>query len=333
MNCRGLFQKNFFWIFLVGFFVSCNPSTDQKQAIENKPAAVLIKAPEFNADSAFGYVKAQTDFGPRAMNSSAHEACGEYLESFLKGKADRVIVQKVDLFAWDKKKLKVRNIIASFDTAASKRLLLCSHWDSRNWADQDSSRKDEPISGANDGASGVGVLMEIARILKEKKPGIGVDIILFDAEDYGQPENSGKPQVEESWCMGSQYWARHPHVPGYAPFLGILLDMVGGNQAVFTQEGNSRQYAQNWVNKIWETGHNLGYSSYFSYLQTPPIIDDHYYINTIAGIPCVDIIQFDESSPSRFYKHWHTHRDVIDHVSPQTLKAVGQTLLGVIFNP
>ena len=318
----------------VAVLASCQPD-EPKQPVSIAPAEkkdAVPASPVFNADSAFSYVKSQVDFGPRAMNTKNHEACGVWLIEKLKQFADTVYIQKGDVKGWDGKTLKATNIIASFLPKNSQRILIASHWDARPWADQDSIRPNDPVDAANDGASGVGIIIEMARLMKLNAPPIGVDLILLDAEDYGQPEDK-KPYVPDSWCLGTQLWAKNPHVPGYYANYGILLDMVGAKDAVFAQERNSVQFARNIVEKVWNKATGLGYGRYFTFDSSGPITDDHVYINSIAHIPCIDIIQHDPNSPSQtFYKYWHTHNDKIDFIDRNTLKAVGQTLLETIYN-
>lgn len=309
---------------------ACQQSGEQSAATKT-PARPAVPAPVFNADSAFNYVAQQVQFGPRVPNTIAHANCAAWLAKTMSGMADTVIVQSYRTRAFDGKVLDAQNIIASFRPESGNRILLCSHWDSRPFADQDSVRKDEPIDGANDGASGVGVLMEVARQLSIARPNLGVDIIFFDAEDYGQPEDSKFPPMEDSYCLGSQYWSNHLHVPNYTARYGILLDMVGATRSTFTQEGTSMQYAPYVVDLVWQAAHDIGYSDYFLPERTKGIIDDHFYINRIAGIRCIDIIHYDFQTPSNFWKHWHTHGDTIDKIDRNTLKATGQTLLEVLF--
>lgn len=294
----------------------------------NKPA---VKAPDFNADSAFAYTEQQVKFGPRVPNSTAHQQCAGWMATKMQEFCDTVIVQSYRVKAFDGKVLDSKNIIASFRPELGNRILLCAHWDTRPWADQDSVRKKEPIDGANDGASGVGVLMEVARQLALAKPSLGVDIIFFDAEDYGQPDDSEFPPMDDSYCLGSQYWSRNLHQPNYIARYGILLDMAGADQATFTQEGSSMQYAPYVVDMVWKAGNDIGYGQYFVNEKTKGIIDDHFYINRLAGIRCIDIIHYDYNTASNFWKHWHTHGDTIDKISRPTLKAVGQTLLEVLY--
>ncbi len=281
-------------------------------------------SPAFNADSAFWFTEKQVSFGARVTNSEAHRKCGDWMVAELKKTCDNVIEQKTTLTHFDGQKLNVRNIIAEINPKANKRILLCAHWDSRPYADEDNMNTDKPILGANDGASGVGVLMEIARVLKENPVNIGIDIVLFDAEDWG------KPNHENSYCRGSQYWSENLHKPSYKADYGILLDMVGAPNAKFAWEEYSVKYARPILEKVWKVGNALGYNN-FVYYQRSPITDDHFYVNEKAGIPTIDIIHFDTNTPSGFPEHWHTHRDNMNAIDRNTLKAVGQTLLEVIY--
>ena len=306
--------------------------TDPKPIDLTPQAALrLVEAPSFNEDSAYKYVLMQVQFGPRVPNTEGHEAAKNYLVNFLNDYADTVIQQQAKVKAFDGTILNATNIIASFNPSASKRIMLSAHWDTRPFADQDSDNQKEPILGANDGASGVAVLMEIARQLYLSPVEIGVDVVLFDAEDYGQPYFSEDPYMPDSYCLGSQYWAKNLHVPNYTAKFGILLDMVGAPNAVFTHEGTSVSYANDYLHEVWKIAHAAGFSSQFSYLQTSPITDDHLYINKIAKIPTIDIIQYDKSSESGFGWYWHTHRDNMDAIDKNTLKAVGQTVLQTVY--
>jgi Zn-dependent M28 family amino/carboxypeptidase len=205
-------------------------------------------------------------------------------------------------------------------------VLLCAHWDTRPFADQDIKDQDKPILGANDGASGVGVLLEIAAVLKKQPVEIGVDIVLFDAEDWG--DNSGA--VENSYCLGSQFWAKNPHVPSYKADFGILLDMVGAPNAVFGFEGYSLAEAQTYLSMVWSSANNAGYSGYFKNFERGYVTDDHVYVMKHLKIPMIDIIDCDLNTSSHFGKYWHTHADNMNAIDKNTLKAVGQTLLDVI---
>ena len=191
--------------------------------------------------------------------------------------------------------------------------------------------KDKPIDGANDGGSGVGILLEIARQLKNKAPEIGVDIVLFDVEDQGQPDN-GSRYIPDTYCLGSQYWAKNPHIKGYDAQAGILLDMVGAKDAVFTLEGTSINYASDFMRQVWDMAIKLKHSNHFKFQKTKQLTDDHLYINKLAGIPTIDIIQYDYATPSGFGAYWHTHDDTMEVISKETLQAVGETVLAIVYN-
>lgn len=315
--------------------VSCNNSNKKPVSgdNENKASGAKVTVPVFNEDSAYNYVKVQTDFGPRVNNTAAHEKCAVWLEQKLKSYTKDVSIQKATVRAYNGTSLNMKNIIASFNPDAPGRIMLCSHWDSRPYADwdEDKSKNRTPIDGANDGASGVGVLLEIARIISLNKINMGLDIIFFDAEDYGEPQDDTKKYNEDNWGLGSQYWAKNPHVPNYKAHYGILLDMVGVENANFTKEGFSMEYAPDVMNKVWDAAARIGYGGNFSNAQTNPITDDHYYVNKISGIPTIDIIHYDSQTSSGFYKYWHTTKDNLEHVDKRSLKAVGQTLLTVIY--
>ena len=290
-----------------------------------------ISIPNFNSDSSYYFVKKQVDFGPRVISTKAWDECSKYLVDKLNSYNAFVKVQEAPIKTYDGKEHVLRNIIASFSVEKNNRIALFAHWDSRHIADHDSVNTKQPILGANDGGSGVGVLLEIARNLNNQNPNIGVDIILFDAEDYGQPENSQYPIMNDSWCLGSQYWSKNPHIKNYYAKYGILLDMVGGENARFRYESTSAYYASDILKKVWDMAHKIGYSDYFIFKSSPQIMDDHYYVNTLMAIPTIDIIEFDPSTKTNFNKHWHTHADNMNNVNRKTLKAVGQTVLNVIY--
>ncbi len=292
----------------------------------NGQNTVSFSTPEFNRDSAYMYVADQVAFGPRVPNTDAHRLCGDYLVSKLKSFGAEVTEQKAELKACDGTVLQARNIIASYHVESKRRLLLAAHWDCRPWCDQDADDANfqKPVTGANDGASGVAVLLEIARQLPGMNLPFGVDLILFDAEDYGLPAWSVE-EKDDTWCLGSQYWAAHPHKEGYKAEAGILLDMVGGQNAVFLFEYFSLQYAPGLARQIWNAAADGGFDRFFIPQLGGSVVDDHYYINSVAGIPCVDIIDFDESRG--FCPQWHTVNDNLDHISASSLQAVGQTVL------
>ena len=317
-----------FLIFLITI-ISCN---SKQEKVTIKKSKDKIEVPNFNSDSAYFFVERQVSFGPRVISSKAWDQCSKYLTNKLESYGAKVIVQQAPITTYDQKKHTLRNIIGSYSPEKNNRIALFAHWDSRHVADYDTINTSQPILGANDGGSGVGVLLEIARNINLKNPKIGVDIIFFDAEDYGQPENSKFPTMNDSWCLGSQYWSKNPHKQNYFAKYGILLDMVGGKDAEFWQEGISSYYASNIIKKVWDIAHNIGYSNFFIYKKSPQIMDDHYYVNTITGIPTIDIIEYDPFSKTNFNKHWHTHADNMNNVNRETLKAVGQTVMRVIYS-
>ena len=314
-------------IFITLLLASCN--NNKTEEVKETPVKTVeakkTPTPDFNADSAYSFVKAQVDFGPRIPATPAHEKCAAYLVSKLKSYGFDVMIQKGTVETFDKKQFGFKNIIASFKPEAQSRILLCSHWDTRPWADEDSKDADKPFDSANDGPSGVGVGLEIARQISLLQPNIGIDIIYFDLEDYGTSGN------DESWCLGSRYWAKNLHKPNYYANFGVLMDMVGGPNAMFPKEGNSMNYDSNAVNKIWKAANDIGYGNYFS-PQTKQFvgIDDHVPVNE-AGIPCIDIIEYNQTTGG-FGDYHHTHKDNMSLIDKNTLKAVGQTLLEVIYS-
>jgi len=321
--------RNYIFFLLCFLLFSC--STDSIEKKSKKLKSPKVEVPKFNADSAYFFIEKQVRFGPRAISSKGWKNCAVWLEEKLKSYTPNVIIQEAPITTYDGKKHVLKNIIAEFSPDKNNRLALFAHWDTRHIADHDIKNKNKPILGANDGGSGVGVLIEIARQLSLKNPSIGVDIILFDAEDYGQPENSNYPIMEDSWCLGSQYWSKNLHKQNYFPRFGILLDMVGAENATFTHEGISLYYGENILRKVWKKAHKLGFGNYFIFQKSKQIIDDHYYVNLITGIPTIDIIEYDPLTETNFNKHWHTHKDDMENISKATLFAVGKTLLEVIY--
>jgi hypothetical protein len=294
-----------------------------------------VFVPEFNADSAYNHVQAQVDFGPRVPNTQAHVKCGEYLANKLEAYGAKVTNQYADLLAFNGTILKARNIIGSYNPESKKRILLFAHWDTRPWSDNDPDEKNHhtPVLGANDGASGIGVLLEVARLVNQQAPALGIDIIFFDAEDHGAPRFYNGNHKEEYWCLGSQYWSRNPHVEGYNARFGILLDMVGGKNAVFYRERYSEEYARSINKKIWKKAEELGYRAFFMDEKGETITDDHLFVNRIARIPSIDIVpNIVDSERSNFGDFWHTVNDDMSEIDRGTLKAVGQTVLAVIYH-
>ncbi len=283
-----------------------------------------IQRPDFSGDSAYMYVQKQVDFGPRVPGTTPHAKCAQFLYDELSRFADNVILQQGQATTFDKTKITIKNIIGEFNPEAKQRILLFAHWDTRPFADEDTKDQDKPILGANDGGSGVGVLLEVARQLSIKKPAWGVDIIFFDAEDWGSAT------VPDSYCLGSQFWGKNPHKKGYTANYGILLDMVGASDATFLMEGVSKQIAPHVLDKVWTTANSLGYYGKFLYRDQTGITDDHYYVYQYTKIPSIDIIHVQPGGS--FGSFWHTHNDNMSIIDKTTLQAVGETLLKVIYS-
>ena len=302
-------------------------------------AKVNPVGPSFNADSAYAFTKAQCDFGPRDMNSRGHDLCGEWIVSKFKEYGCKVTTQTATLAGYDGTKLRSRNIMASINPEATTRILLCAHWDSRPWADNDpdSANWRKPILAANDAASGVAVMLELARIIGKSKDEkafnkqLGIDFVCFDAEDWGTPQWADVADNADSWALGAQYWSKN--LPqGYEARYGILLDMVGGVGAKFYREGMSMQYAPEIVKKVWRAAREVGFGSYFPKEDGGVITDDHVPVNQFAKIPTIDIIPYyADCQQSSFGPTWHTLADNMENIDKNTLKAVGQTLVQVIY--
>lgn len=289
--------------------------------------------PDFNADSAYIYLQEQCDFGPRTMNSTAHDKCEKWIIQKFEQYGCKVTTQKATLNGYDGTPLRSTNIMASYNPKATTRIMFCAHWDCRPWADNDpdSTNWHKPIIAANDAASGVGVMIELARILKGSGLELGVDFICFDAEDYGTPQWFEGEDPGNTWALGAQYFANN--LPeGYAPRYGILLDMVGGVGAKFYREGMSMQYAPAIVKKVWNAARQVGYGSYFPKADGGMITDDHIPVNQTANILCIDVIPYyPDCAQSSFGPTWHTIADNMDNIDKNTLKAVGQTMVQVLF--
>ncbi|MDL2223887.1 M28 family peptidase [Bacteroidales bacterium OttesenSCG-928-M06] len=322
-------------ILIVGFLLgmtACHKDKEKQNHLATFTSPVQITVPDFNADSAYHYTAKQVAFGPRVPNTQSHKDCGIYLVSELKRFGAHVIEQEVTLYTYDKKPLEAKNIIASFNPEHKSRVLLCAHWDSRPFADYDPDPKNHhtPIDGANDGAGACGILLEIARQIGISNINIGIDIILFDAEDWGSPKFENPRS--SGWCLGSKYWSENPHTFDYSANYGILLDMASAKDAHFYKEYYSMYYANDIVKKVWETAHSLGHGEYFINKRGGGIEDDHIPINQIRRIPCIDIIQYDPDSETGFGHYWHTLSDTMDEVSKETMSAVGKTVMHVIYN-
>ena len=312
-------------ISVVLFVLGCNPNSREPAVVD------LVESPTFNSDSAFGFIEQQLAFGPRVPTTAGHQLCGDFISSKLTDYGLQVTEQKDTVIGFDQSLFPLRNIIGSINPENPKRILLCAHWDSRPYTDQAKENRADSLVGANDNASGVSILLEIARNLGEAKPDVGVDLVFFDMEDQGRPVYGEASDPEDhGYCLGSIYWAEN--LNGYNAEYGILLDMVGAKDAVFALESISMANAKQTLYKVWDMGHQLGFGDYFQYNRVQPVYDDHKYINEGSDIPCIDIIDHDATTPSEFGKYWHTHADNIELIDKKTLQAVGQTVLQSVYN-
>ena len=321
--------------------VACG-TTKKSQGEEQKAVSIA-----FCADSAYAFCAAQCQYGPRTMNSVAHEECGQWIAEKFRQYGCDVELQRADLKGYDGTILKSTNIIAKSQKLTAKsrqltansqqpRILICAHWDSRPWADNDpdSANWRKPVMAANDGASGVAVMLEIARLLQQNdSASVAVDFVCFDAEDWGTPQWENDSDGD-SWALGAQYWATNcPKQIANSYQYGILLDMVGGQSARFYQEYFSMKYARNIVEKVWQAASAAGYGSYFPAKDGGGVTDDHLPVNEKAGIPCIDIINhYPDCEQSNFGPTWHTINDDMQHIDKNTLQAVGQTLIQLLFS-
>ena len=319
--------KFFLYFTAIIALVGCKAQKQTSDSNSASDSATATAVVDFNGNNAYNLVKVQCDFGPRVPGTPAHSKCAEWLEQQLRDYCDSTIVQQAQVTTFDGTTLNIKNLIGIINPDADNRILLLAHWDCRPWADNDPdpAKHKEPVMGANDAASGVAVLLELARVMNDKKPTVGVDILLTDAEDWGTNN------VEESWALGTQYWAKHPHVEGYSPRFGILLDMVGAKGAKFSKEIQSMQYAPSVVNEVWDMAQQSGYGSYFDNNAGGAITDDHIVVNQM-GIKCIDIIDMRQGGDTGFFDGWHTTGDTLDKIDPTVLKVVGQTVANVIYS-
>ena len=325
---------------LLLFMTSCGTT---KKSQQNSQPVVNI---EFNADSAYAFCAAQCAFGPRTMNSEAHERCLQWIQQKFQDYGCQVTLQQADLRGYDGTILKSTNIIATSVPDSMPRILVCAHWDSRPWADNDpdSANWRKPVMAANDGASGVAVMLELARLLQQHDSArVAVDFVCFDAEDWGVPQWSDEVDAD-SWALGAQHWAASyasapvpaastagESQPSYD--YAILLDMVGGQGAKFYHEYYSLQYARPVVEKVWQAASAAGYGSFFPSKDGGGVTDDHIPVNEKAHIPCIDIINhYPDCEQSSFGPTWHTVNDDMQHLDKNTLQAVGQTLVQLIYS-
>lgn len=315
------------WLYLLSFLILIGCGSEQKPELTFTEKGREV--PAFNVDSAYHFVNEQVELGPRVPNSEAHQNAIDYFEQKLTSYAGKnaVYVQRFEAEGYDET-LKLGNVIAAFNLTSPDRIMISAHWDSRPRADMDLSNTESPILGADDGASGVGVLLELARMFRDNPPPVGVDIILFDGEDYGESGDLSR------YFLGSRYWSKNPPVPGYSPRFGILLDMVGGTGAQFPKEQYSVNYAPNLVNEVWNIADEKGYGDMFLNEQGAAVSDDHVIVNEQAGIPIINIIHHYRKSNgvAEFPPYWHTQNDDLDIISKETLQAVGDVMAELIYN-
>ncbi len=325
-------KKLFYFLFFIGLsLVSCTsePQGNTTDSIATPPKKARIKGPAFSGDSAFSFVKSQVDFGPRVPGTKASNECYNYFKSKVISYGLTIIEQSTNgTTAIDQRMVPIKNLFAQFHPERKERILLLAHWDTRAFADDDpdTTKRKNLFDGADDGASGAGVLIEIARLLKQKDPGIGVDLLFSDAEDGGL--NGG--DAAETWCLGTQFWTQN--MPkNYTARFGILLDMVGGKNATFPKEGTGYYFAKNVVDKVWNAAAGLGYGNVFIDQAIGQTIDDHLYVNQNARIPTIDIVHYDMQNYK--YPTWHhATEDNMSVIEPSTLKIVGEVLVDVIYN-
>jgi len=272
---------------------------------------------EFDAAFALATIERQLAPGPRVPNTPAHRATGNWLDSLLRTRADTVIVQSWTHVDAAGDSLALRNFLARFNRTAPERILLLAHWDSRPRSDGPNSRNPQlPVPGANDGGSGVAVLLGVADALHKHAPERGVDLLFVDGEDFGDFTNHPLDVL-----IGSRYFAAH-QPDGRRPSYAVLFDLVGDKDLQIYEEGNSLTGAPEIVEKVWAAAAALGYQKYFVASPRHTLIDDHVELQKV-GIRAIDVVDFD-------YPYWHTPDDTFDKVSATSLKIVGDVALTLI---
>jgi glutaminyl-peptide cyclotransferase len=310
---------------IVMIVVACKKDKKEVQSSSGQQKK-QYNIPAFNGDSAFVFVKKQVDFGPRVPGTEAHKKAQQWFIEKFRSYGAEVEVQKFDANFVLGFSAKSANIIASFNPGKTKKILIAAHYDSRKIAekDPDPKKKNLPIDGADDGASGVGVIFELARILKDNPLDMSVDFVLFDAEDNGNETS------DESWCLGSQYWSKNAKSDGYKADFGVLLDLVGAKGAVFPKEYVSKMYAAELQTTIWNLAANMGYGDLFADIERGSVNDDHLYVNRDAGIAMVDIISMPDPNGG-FGSHHHTHSDNINIIDVNNLRRTGQVVTALMY--
>ncbi len=336
--CPMRFIKTLLILSCTLYLLSCDGNEGSGSNSSASQKKELAKAPKVNADSVYSFVQKQVNFGPRVPNTKAHKEAASWFKEKFESYGAAVTMQDFSDYVYDGTKVELTNVIASFYPEKKKRILLAAHWDTRPFSDQNEGDKHAPIDGANDGGSGVGVLLEVARVLSQNTaPNIGVDIILFDGEDWGEHDESANsaqlpPGKEVWWCLGSQYWSKNKHKANYSAYYGILLDMVGAPDATFYFDEVSEQNAGRVLTKVWDMAGQIGYASTFKKERGfGSIIDDHVYVNKYANIPMIDIIDHRKDGKG-FTPAWHTTNDTMENISRETLAKVANVLMTVLYN-
>jgi glutaminyl-peptide cyclotransferase len=309
-------------------FNSC--SKEVKQEV-SKPLYELQKnnnIPKFDGNNAYEQVDAQVKFGPRDPGSKGHQQTLKYIENILKKYTNNVEFQNFTYPGYDSTTLQLTNIIAKFNPEKKNRIMFFAHWDTRPRAEHATkpALKDKPILGANDGASGCGVLLELARILKDNKIDYGIDLVFLDGEDYGKEHDLN------NFCLGAKYFAAH-YPTDKLPAFGVLLDLVGDKQAVFEREGSSDKFAPGVVSLIWGVAQQLN-TTVFSQEGGSEIYDDHIPLNQ-AGLITADIIDADlvgADTPVKRRNYWHSENDNMENISKDTLQQLGDVLTYLIYS-
>ncbi len=315
---------------------ACRHGRDRSAA--DTDTIALAAAPRFCADTAMSYIRAQCDFGPRAPRLYAHDACAKWIAATFRRHGATIVEDHATLTGWDGQQLPCLNIGASLWPEKADRVLFTAHYDSRAWADNDpdAANHHTPVPAANDGASGIAVMLEMARLLSRQPLPFGVDFVCFDLEDQGTPQWAEDEATTDDdlsyWCLGSRHWAEQAAATGYRARYAVNLDMVGGRGARFLIEGFSARYARPLTDMVWHLGIQLGYGEIFIDRQGGYVTDDHVPVNHMARIPAIDIVPHTDDARSTFGPTWHTLADTPENIDPQVLTAVGQTLLQLLYN-
>jgi glutaminyl-peptide cyclotransferase len=328
-------MNKFIYTFLISYLLLATACKKGNEATEEPKIdpGTPITVPAFSKDSAYAFVQKQVSFGPRIPGSAGHKATQAWIVQQFKKYGATVNEQSFKANTATIGEVRSTNIIASYNPTYSRRVVLAAHWDTRYAADEDGDRPKDPADGADDGGSGVGILLEIARLIQQNPIPLGVDIILFDAEDQGATGGES-----ESWCLGSQYWAVNPHIKGYRAEYGILLDMAGAKGAVFTKEDLSMVFPAEKASKIymhydrlWQLAAGMGHGNVFLNVRGRPLTDDHFFVNQYTSIPMIDIINRPVNSKTGFGEYWHTHNDNMVVIDPLTLGVVGQVVTAYVY--